>query len=244
MAKLTGKGLAEHCKAKLGTPYVYGAKGNYGKLTASHLNSLINAYPNVFTNSYIVKARKFVGQVCTDCSGLISWYTGKILGSYQMYSTASKRGLINDVDKAPIGAVLWRSGHVGVKIDDTYFIEAKGINYGTVKTKIKDAKFTHWLLFDYIDYDESAAQTSAKGKNPYKEPTRIIYYDKLNRKIVCTGDDVKWVQWELLEAGFNLVIDGKCGPDTDKAIREFQQSCKIKIDGKVGQDTRKHLKAA
>lgn len=242
MAKLTGKGLAEHSISKLGTPYVYGAKGKDGPLTNSRLNSLAISYPNMFSSLYITKARRFIGQVCTDCSGLISWYTGKKIGSYQMYSSASKRGLIKDVDKAPVGAVLWRSGHVAVKIDDTYCIESKGINYGTVKTKIKDTKFTHWLLFDYIAYDEVKAETTQKGKNPYKEPSTTVYYDKANKKVVCTGDNVKWVQWELVEAGFNIAIDGRFGPASDKALREFQQSCKIKVDGRCGPDTRKHLK--
>ena len=32
MAKLTGRGLATFAKSKVGTPYVYGAKGADGKL--------------------------------------------------------------------------------------------------------------------------------------------------------------------------------------------------------------------
>ncbi len=233
MAKLTGKGLADHCRYKLGTPYVYGAKGNYGKLTQSHLNSLILAYPGTFTNIYITKARKLIGQVCTDCSGLISWYTGKIIGSYQMYATAARKEPISTVGQAPIGAVLWRSGHIGVKVDSTYCIEAKGIDYGTVMTKIKDTKFTHWLLFDYIDYGMPVV--SQKAKNPYKEPTNTIYKG-------MSGESVKWVQWELVDAGFDLIIDGSCGPITDKAVRAYQQSCKLVVDGRVGPATKAAFK--
>ena len=233
MSNLSGKGLAAHCISKIGTPYVYGAKGNYGKLTQAHLNALTRCYPNVFTDAYITKAMKYVGRICTDCSGLISWYTGKVIGSYQMYKTASERHSIATVGQAPVGAVLWRPGHVGVKINGTYSIEAKGINYGTVKTEIKKARFTHWLLFDDINYDR--AVTSHKELNPYKEPAAVI--DK-----GCIGEAVRWVQWELREAGFCLEIDGDCGTMTDKAIREFQQSCKICIDGKVGPVTRNALK--
>ena len=80
MAKLTGAGLAQFAKSKIGTPYVYGAKGAEGALTASRLNTLAKSYPSMFTTSYITKARKFIGKVCTDCSGLQSWYTGKLLG--------------------------------------------------------------------------------------------------------------------------------------------------------------------
>lgn len=246
MAKLTGKGLAEFVLTKLGIPYVYGAKPNNGLFTQGQLTSLAKMYPSTFTSSYIAKAKKYVGLACTDCSGLISWYTGKLMGSAQMYSSASKRGLIEDVNKAPVGAVLWKTGHVSVKVDDIYCVEAKGINYGTVKTKIKDTKWTHWLLFDYIEYDEVKAPTTTKPKNPYSEPAITI-------KRGMTGEFVKWVQWELIESGLTnvkvgtktktLTIDGDFGEITETAAKQFQQSCKLEVDGKVGTKTIKALKA-
>lgn len=247
MTNLTGKGLADHCRAKLGTPYVYGAKGLYGKLTQPHLNSLILAYPNVFTNIYIAKARKLVGQVCADCSGLISWYTGKNIGSYQMYSSAYTRLPINEIENFAHGVILWKPGHVAVYLGDGKYteIEAKGIDYGTVKDDARKRGFKYGLTFKGIDYTyEKRIQGTWKGTNPYKEPTRTIYYDMVDKVVVCTGDDVRWVQWELREAGFDIEIDGRCGPATDQAIRDFQQSCKIKVDGKCGPDTRRHLKIA
>ncbi len=240
MSKLTGQGLADFAKSKLGTPYVYGAKGSYGKLTQAHLSSLILAYPNMFTNIYITKAKRFIGQICTDCSGLISWYTGKIIGSAQMYSTAYTRLPIKDIDKFAPGVVLWKQGHVGVYLGNGKYIvvEAKGIDYGTVMSDAKSRGFTYGLTFKDIEYVyETKVQGTWKGVNPYKEPSETIYKD-------CKGDTVKWVQWELVEAGFDLVIDGDCGPKTDKAIKDFQQSCKIGVDGRVGPITRKAFKAA
>lgn len=238
MGKLTGKGLAAFAKSKLGTPYVYGAKGSYGKLTQAHLNSLILAYPSMFTNIYITKAKRFVGRVCTDCSGLISWYTGKIIGSAQMYSSAYTRLPIKDIDKYAPGVILWKPGHVAVYLGDGKYteIEAKGIDYGCVKDDARKRGFTYGLTFKDIDYVyETKVQGTWKGENPYKEPSETIYKG-------CNGQGVKWVQWELVEAGFKLVIDGDCGTKTDKAIRDFQQSCKIKVDGKVGPTTRAALK--
>ena len=87
MANLTGAGLAAFAKGKKGTPYVYGAKGAEGVLTQSKVNFLSNNYKNIFTATYLnkIKTRGLVGKVCTDCSGLISWYIGKVLGSSQMY---------------------------------------------------------------------------------------------------------------------------------------------------------------
>jgi hypothetical protein len=232
MQKLTGKGLADFAISKLGVPYVYGAKGSDGIFTQNKLNFLAKNYPKMFTLIYKSKAKRFIGKVCCDCSGLISWYTDKILGSAQLYATASKRGLIKDVDKAPIGSVLWHSGHVGVYIGNGYCVEEKGINYGCVKSKISNTHFTHWLNFSYIEYDEikSPVVTKKQKTNPYDKPSVVIKYgDK--------GEDVKWIQFELSEAGYKIGIDGDFGKDTLKYVKAFQQSCKLTADGEVGTNT-------
>lgn len=76
----------------------------------------------------------------------------------------------------------------------------------------------------------------AKKTNPYKEPTSDI------RK-GAKGEGVKWTQWELVEAGYNIAVDGSFGPATDNAVRDFQKKSGIKVDGWVGKDTRAKLKA-
>lgn len=257
MAKLTGKKLANFTKTKLGTPYVYGAKGADGVLTQARCNSLARSYPSIFTASYLnkIKTRKYVGKVCCDCSGLISWYTGRVLGSYQMYSSATKRLPMSQIKKFPIGTVLWRSGHVGVYIGlnsagQPECVEAKGIDYGCVKTIITNPNsWSYGLLFEnYISYENipTSVPTTSKGKNPYSEPTTNI-------KKGSTGSGAKWVQYELVEAGFDksfkyagkkysgVKIDGEIGPISVAAIKAFQQSCKITVDGIVGAKTRVEL---
>ena len=128
MANLTGKGLANFVKTKLGTPYVYGAKGADGKFTSSKLSFLARNYPSMFTATYQAKARKFIGRVCTDCSGLISWYTGKVYGSSQLYSVAKAKHKIDkkDISDIPVGAVVWKPGHVGVYIGNGEVIDKTG----------------------------------------------------------------------------------------------------------------------
>lgn len=237
MSNLTGNGLVEFCRTKLGTPYVYGAKGSYGALTQPHLNSLIQAYQAIFTNIYITKSRRLVGRICTDCSGLPAWYTGKMLGSYQLYSAAYTRIPVANYKDFANGVIIWRSGHVGVFcwIDGKpYVLEAKGIDYGTVLSEFVQSKWKYALTFKYIDYTYSknlSHKATWKGINPHKEPAETIYNG-------CTGEGVKWVQWELVEAGFSIKIDGDFGPATEKAVKAYQQSCKIKVDGKVGSVTR------
>lgn len=244
MSNLTGKGLADFAISKLGTPYVYGAKGANGTFTQAKLDMLVGMYPDVFTDTYIKKAKKFVGKVCCDCSGLISWYTGKVLGSSQLCHSAKEKKEINknDLSDIPVGSVLWKSGHVGVYVGDGYCVEARGIDYGCVKTKVKDRTFTHYLLFDYIDYSTEEL-LQAREENPYTIPSRTIKYDSKNKKIICTGNDVKWVQFELVQAGYEIEIDGKFGPASHKALGSFQQSAKLEKDYKCGPLTRKALLA-
>jgi hypothetical protein len=232
MNKLTGKGLAEFALSKLKTPYVYAAKGADGVLTRTRLNQFAKAYPSMFTAVYMAKATRLVGKVCCDCSGLISWYTHKLLGSAQLYSTASKRGSISDIKHAPIGAVLWHTGHVGVYIGNGCCVEEKGIDFGCVKSKITNTHFTHWLTFDYMEYEwgKESVKTSRKQTNPYAKPATNVKYK-------MKGDSVRWVQFELNEAGYKVTIDGDLGDKTLKAIKEFQRSCKLVADGIVGKKT-------
>lgn len=254
MNKLTGQGLADFVLTKVGTPYVYGTKGADGKFTQSRFDWLARNYPGTFTAAYKNKAKRFVGKVCTDCSGLISWYTKKVLGSYQLYSQAKARLPMSRIDDFAIGTVLWKSGHVGVycgkdKNGKHICIEAKGIDYGTVRGVITNPnRWSYGLTFSWIDYDikNKIEETTNKGKNPYKTPSVLV-------KNGTKGNDAKWVQWELVEAGFDnkftyngktyngVKIDGEIGPISIAAIKAFQKSCKISQDGKVGPDTRKKL---
>ena len=79
MALVKRDALVEHCKQQLGTPYVFGAKGEI--MTQARIDSLAASYPSMFTSSYIRKAQKFIGRKCLDCSGLISDKTKLIRGS-------------------------------------------------------------------------------------------------------------------------------------------------------------------
>jgi peptidoglycan hydrolase-like protein with peptidoglycan-binding domain len=199
---------------------------------------LSRLYPNIFTQTYINKAKKYVGRVCCDCSGLISWYTGKVLGSSQLYSQAYARIPISQWQKFAVGTVVWKSGHVGVYLGNGKVAEAKGINYGTVISNINSQAWKYGLTFSWINYDiktpVASDKITYKGINPYPIPTCTI------RK-GSRGDGAKWVQWELVEAGFDLVIDGDFGTKSVEALRNFQLSAKLTIDGACGPATRKAL---
>lgn len=155
MAEKTAEGLVLFAKSKLGTPYVYGAKG--GVLTLAQVNTWASMYPNVYTASYVKKAKAFIGKPCTDCSGLISWYTGILRGSSNYADTASKKLPISQLTEDMIGWAVWHSGHIGVYIGNGYVIEAKGINYGTIMSKVTDGAWTHVLKLKDITYGTKPA---------------------------------------------------------------------------------------
>lgn len=262
MSNLTGKGLAEYGKSKLGTPYFYGAKIHEGALTENKMAVMHSMYPGVVTDSYIAKARQKgqVGKVNTDCSGLVAGYRGINIGSAQLYQTAYTRMPIANVRDFAPGVVLWKSGHVGIYagiIDgEAMCYEAKGINYGTVMTRVSATKWQYGLTFADIDYTyDTKVDGTWKGTNPYAEPTATVTSNAQAKKkgiktYICSGEGVKWIQWELVEAGYDLGtsgpnkdgIDGECGTKTVNAIIAFQQSCKITADGLAGKNTRKYLK--
>ena len=75
--KMTGKELVSFCRSKIGTPYVYGMKGNV--MTEQNYKFLKNTYGKMVWLS----DRDKIGKVCVDCSGLISWAFGVTLGSGQ-----------------------------------------------------------------------------------------------------------------------------------------------------------------
>ncbi len=69
---------------------------------------------------------------------------------------------------------------------------------------------------------------------------RCIQRDNKDRRI----ETIKELQEFLSEYDFyNAEIDGKFGPQTETALRKFQESAKIKVDGKLGQETKSKIRA-
>ena len=70
------------------------------------------------------------------------------VGSNSMFSYAKAQGLRlghawTRLPEVP-GIALRSDGHVGVYVGGGYAVEERGFNYGCVKTRVKDRKWTHW----------------------------------------------------------------------------------------------------
>lgn len=65
-------------------------------------------------------------------------------------------------------------------------------------------------------------------RNPYPVPKRTLQYGDI-------GNDVKWLQWELNDLGYNCGdIDGDFGGKTEGAVKAFQSDNGLDPDGIVG----------
>ena len=198
--KMTGKELVSFCRSKIGTPYVYGMKGKV--MTEQNYKFLKNTYGKMVWLS----DRDKIGKVCVDCSGLISWACGVTLGSGQWKARATKINPISTIEKAPIGALVWMQGHIGVytgmKNGYPYYIAADGSAYGVREVPLRCNKFTHWLLVeDVFKYE--------MGDDEVVEKDKVEVFGKV-------------VTMKLIRK------DGRVYPD----IREFCEAVGLEIDNK------------
>ena len=154
--------LVRFAESKIGTAYVYGAKGEV--LTESNYNNLKRTYGDMVWDS----DRNKIGQVCVDCSGLISWATGIIRNSNGYHDTAVEVHPISTISKAPIGAAVWQKGHIGIYTGNGTYIAADGSAYGVRRNSLSKASFTHWLILKDITYLEE------QGENEVVEKSKMI----------------------------------------------------------------------
>lgn len=195
-----------------------------------------------------------------DCVGLIKSFfwteNGTIASKHAngcpdksangLFKLCKKTGPISSIPKTP-GLVVWRSGHIGISLDGEYAIEARGFNYGVVKTRIRNRGWASWgmlpgSLIDYVEAGASPAPSMPDpppaGGCPYEEPS------KYQRK-GSAGAGTKWVQWMLSKCGYSVGrhgVDGAFGKDTLAAVTRFQRDHSLEVDGIVGPLTRAALK--
>lgn len=235
MSSVTGKGLAEFVESKIGTNYCYGMKGTV--LTEDKYNELKSLYPTMVLDSDKDK----IGTVCVDCSGLIYWYTNTYYNTSGIYQKSSKKYPISDIENAPLGAIVYTSGHVGVYVGTTdgtpYCVEAMNSSKNTVKSVITSSRFDQYLLPDYIDYSDQD-----------EDETISTYADAIN-KLVELGVVSTAEYWDIAVTIINymetVIINAanKCG-DKTSSITEFSEGLTKCISNGVFSDGGYWSKAA
>lgn len=155
-----GSDLVDFAKRakKEGVKYLYG--GNFETLTPERLDALRAQSPSqISDNRYNYALNNYIGKTVTDCSGLIYGYTrdGSRRTSQMLFNKAdSALDIPPDLSKIPVGAVLWKPGHVGIYQGDGKTIEALGFDSGIVERDVNNTDFQKYLLFNDFVYSKSS----------------------------------------------------------------------------------------
>ncbi|MBQ6268231.1 MAG: C40 family peptidase [Clostridia bacterium] len=163
----TNAGLVAYAKAQLGKPYWYGTFGNTA--TRALLLYKKKQYPYYYDQSrYQVQFSDQLGQRVHDCVGLIKGYlwsesptaapvynVKQDVSANELRLACAQRGGIGTMPDLP-GVLVFFDGHVGVYIGGGEVIEARGHDYGVVRTKLKARPWTHWGKCPWIVYADPA----------------------------------------------------------------------------------------
>ncbi len=74
------------------------------------------------------------------------------------------------------------------------------------------------------------ASSTFQNETDYKKPDRTLYYDSI---MPLFGDDVRWVQQKLTDAGFAIAVDGYYGKTAEQKVKEFQADFSLSETGIV-----------
>ena len=189
----TAAGLVAYAKAQLGKPYWYGTYGQ--KATSALLKSKRAQYPEYYDQKkYKVKFTTQYGERVHDCAGLIKGYLwSETPTSAPKYNAAQdwgangmlanhcrEHGPIATIPEVP-GVLVFYPGHVGVYIGNGEVVEARGHDYGVVKTKLNARSWKNWGKLDVIDYSAhkpaEAVKPSAPAKTTPKAGQAVVLKD-------------------------------------------------------------------
>lgn len=185
-----------------------------------------------------------------DCQGLADGYVTEMLGkkvnvrarnNYASWCGAKGEGDIPAERRVPGAAVFMHNGsyihHVGflekpVNADkpegDWVVVEARGVMYGVVRTKLSERNWNRWgWMTKYFDYE-------------MREGDEEREYGWRNLKRGMTGDDVKALQADLIALNYSCGkwgADGEFGKATESALEAFQHFYGLEVDGVAGPET-------
>ena len=187
-----------------------------------------------------------------DCNGMAEGiyeiYSGVCINArarnnYASWCSVKGKGVIPANRRVPGAAVFWGSSassihHVaylwkpvvaGKPEGDWYLIEARGVMYGVVKSKLLSRKPNFWGYMDkYFDYSENVTVEEVAG---------IVETETLGSRVLrngSEGNDVREMQSGLIRLGYDLGswgADGDFGDQTEMAVKQFQQDQGLTVNG-------------
>ena len=238
--------------------YIMGAKGQNPKKWAANSWWYTQYDANSTQKKKALYWRENAARVW-DCNGLAEgiyqdWsgidINTKARYNYSGWCSIKGTGMIPAQYRQPGAAVFWgdkassithvaflyKPVNAAKPAGDWYMIEARGVTYGVVKTKLLSRKPNFWGIMDkYFDYDNADYVPS--------EP-------ELGERILrngMEGSDVKAMQEALIQLGYDLGrwgADGDFGDATELALEKFQKDQSLEVDGEYGPKSHAAMKTA
>lgn len=218
--------LVNYAKQQLGRPYWFGTFGQTA--TEKLLEQKAAQYPKMYTKSRIAKAkREHIGKRVHDCMGLIKGYIwsenfdsspkykpSEDWSADVAFNKATEKGTIKTIPETP-GVLVRYKGHVGVYIGGGEVIEARGFDYGVVKTKLSERPWSHWYKYTLIQYIEPKCEQEETKTILHKVAknetlTKIAKKYDTTIKAIAEANNIENI--DLIRVGQNLII-----PITEKS---------------------------
>lgn len=188
-----------------------------------------------------------------DCQGLADGYVSEMTNNYVNvrarnnyadWCSIKGSGKIPAQYRTPGAAVFIHDGnaitHVGYLVEpvdksntagDWWVVEARGVMYGVVKTKLLSRSWNRWgLMTKYFYYNDLEYSDNQNSDMIHERVLHIGY----------SGADVTNLQRDLISLGYSCGkygADGEFGYSTKAAVIAFQHDHNLEEDGVVGTDT-------
>lgn len=248
----TNTGLVAYAEAQLGKPYWMGTFGQVASEWLYQYNK--TRLPQFYTADDFPTQ---YGQRVYDCIGLIKGYlwsdnpdappqyeAWQDVDANTMHKLCTVGGAISTIPEIP-GVLVFAPDHVGVYIGNGEVIEARGHDYGVIKSKLKNRFFDSWGMCPWIDY--GAAEVEGESETP-PPPTLTAEMQPTTGTVMLVPLPIirkgskgmaVWAMQTLLNArGFDCgEADGDCGEKTAAAIIDFQTAFGLDPDGECGKKT-------
>lgn len=217
--------FVEACKRLVGMPYWYGTC--IYPCSRSLLASKKVQYPTHYRESRMHKYESDCEKhlLCMDCVGMIKgffWCGGLdpilsyLNGAFSLprkygrgipdksanslgpwcKRKGAQAGDIDSIPDAP-GIIVHKSGHVGVYVGNGEAVEARGFDYGVVKTKLKERPWEDWFYLpdSVLDYGQATSEPE-EAENSYFIYT-VVSGDRLwniSKRFYGTGYKFRIIQ--------------------------------------------------
>lgn len=114
-----------------------------------------------------------------------------------------------------------------------YELEVDGIFGDDTYAAVRDFQEQNELSVDGIAGPDTLAALGLEAAHSHaKRRADVVYLEHGS-----SGRHVRELQQGLVNAGYEIAVDGVFGDDTYAAVRDFQEQAGLSVDGVVGPDT-------